>query len=240
MQKAVGVEHLGPASSPVMCPVGQLMGLSVVQRPEVSQAWVQLIPWGLECGTECAQPTVALPKCTWHHRAGARLVGSDSKLRKADADPRHCWESAAGVQGMGHQHPSARPRSLGQLSVRDTFLQGPVSGAKMGTGISVEIPAFTSPSLRHHSFPGEPPFQDSQLLLWTGRKGLSPEGSGVISELRAAVWLQQCLAGPVAWRHNHMCNEPQLFSAPCFLLLADGGTFPQVGRVIFNCLPCAA
>lgn len=55
MQRAVGVEHLGPASSPVMCPVGQLVGLSVVQRLEVSQAWVQLIPWSLGSGSECTQ-----------------------------------------------------------------------------------------------------------------------------------------------------------------------------------------
>lgn len=95
--------------------------------------------------------TVTLPKCTWHHGAGTRLVGSDSELRKADANPRHCWEGAAGVQGMGCQHPSARPRSLGQLRCRYTFLQVPVSGAKMGTGISVEILAFTSPRLWHNS-----------------------------------------------------------------------------------------
>jgi len=91
------------------------------------------------------------------------------------------------------------------------------------------------------SFPGEPSFQDSQLLLWGGSEGLSPEGPGVTGELRAALGLRQCLAGPAARRLSHTCSEPHLCSAPCFLLLADSATLsPWAGRVIFNCLPCAA
>lgn len=39
------------------------------------------------------------------------------------------------------------------------------------------------------SFPEEPCFQDLQLLLQAGSEGLSPEGPGVTSELRAAAGL---------------------------------------------------
>lgn len=69
-------------------------------------------------------------------------------------------------------------------------------------------------------------FQDSQLLLRGGSEGLSPEGPGVAGELGAAIRLWRCLAGPAARRIRHMCSEPCLCSAPCFLLLADGATLP--------------
>lgn len=39
------------------------------------------------------------------------------------------------------------------------------------------------------SFPREPRFQDSQLHLWCGSKGLSPEDPKIIRELRAALGL---------------------------------------------------
>lgn len=129
------------------------------------------------------------------------------------------------MQGMRCQRLSARPSSLGRQGCRDTFLQGPVSGARTDTGMSVKILVFLDPGRQHHSL-RSPVSRTLQLLLQGGSERLSPEGPGVISELRAAAGLWQCLAGPTAWRHSHTCNEPRLFSAPCFLLLADGTTLP--------------
>lgn len=81
--------------------------------------------------------------------------------------------------------------------------------------------AFSDPGLQHRSL-GKP---------FPGLLQRVPEGPGVIHELRAAAGLRRCLAGPVACRPSHMCIKPCLFSALCFLLLADGATFPpgQVG-----------
>lgn len=129
------------------------------------------------------------------------------------------------MQGTRCQRLSARPSSPGQQGCRDAFLRCLVSGARTGAGIPVEILALANPGLQHHS-PREPSFQDSQLLLQGGHEGLSPEGPGVTGELGAAVRLWRCLAGPAAQRIRHMCSEPCLCSAPCFLLLADGATLP--------------
>lgn len=54
-QRGVRVKHLGPASSPTTCPMGQPMGPSAVWGLDVSQAWMQLILRGLGSLSKCAQ-----------------------------------------------------------------------------------------------------------------------------------------------------------------------------------------
>lgn len=49
------MKHLGPVSSSAVCHTGQQIRPSTMQGPEASQAWVQLIPWGLGSVSECAQ-----------------------------------------------------------------------------------------------------------------------------------------------------------------------------------------
>lgn len=127
------------------------------------------------------KPTVALSKCTWHHRVGTGLVGSDSGLRETDADHRHPWGGAV----VGHR------KGDGSASLPDPALQ---DDRTAGT------PSFKAPCLEQGqtqasaeilaaSFLREPCFQDSQLHLWCSSKGLSPEDPKIIRERRAAFGL---------------------------------------------------
>lgn len=81
---------------------------------------------------------------------------------------------------MGHREEDARPSSPGWQNVETPFFKA--SCLEQGqTQASAEILAALSP--------WEPRFQGSQLHLWCGSKGLSPEDPKIIRELRAALGL---------------------------------------------------
>lgn len=103
----------------------------------------------------------------WHCRAGARQVGLAPRRKKMRLIP-----NSAG-QGMGLSRRSARPSSPGRRGrCGDAFLRGAVSAARTGT----HIPALAATGLQHRP-PGDPSFQDSQLLRWGTTEELSPSSA---------------------------------------------------------------
>lgn len=181
--------------------------------------------------------TVALPQCPWHCRAGTGLVGSGSKLRKGEADlglvPREvlCWGAGDKMAAPLCQTQLCGPAGLWRcLSSRPSVWSK--DGCRHPSGDLGICQSWAAAS-----FPGEPSFQDSQLLLRGGSKGLSPEVSGVTDELRG------CGDGLLAPRHRDSatCIASPVRAVPhvSFSWLMVPLSL-RAGRVIFNCLPCAA